>query len=171
MVESELSKQVDHLVTLGYHELVGMKSDVFRDALEPLSKQFNKNLPNRATPGASGDGSDGHVDFLLVVHSPKAPMSRLLQLIERRGLPAVERLHPRVVDDFTPLDSVPLPAGEAYLLLDVERGAEYLNVTPDAALDAILGHGRSPLTIAEGVALLTHYPEFLQPNNCFSMLA
>src|SRR5690606_21928089 len=95
----------------------------------------------------------------------------LLPLIERRGLPAIERLYPRVVDDFAPLDSVPLPDGEAYLLLGVQRGAEYLNVTPDDALDAIVERGRSPLTIAEGVALLTHFPEFLQPNNCFSMLA
>jgi Family of unknown function (DUF5701) len=27
------------------------------------------------------------------------------------------------------------------------------------------------LTVAEGVALLIQFPEFLQPNNCFSLLA
>src|SRR5690606_41079335 len=53
----------------------------------------------------------------------------------------------------------------------IERGEEYLNVTPDDAFEAIVARGRSPLTMAEGVALLTHYPQFLQPNRCFSLLA
>jgi len=30
---------------------------------------------------------------------------------------------------------------------------------------------RSPLTIEEGVAIVTHYPEYLMKNNCFSLLA
>ena len=171
MVKSELTRQVEHLVTLGYPELIGLTANAFRAALEPLAKQLAENLSERVSPAASDDGSDGHVDFVLVIESPKAAMSRLLTLIERRGLPAVERLYPRVVNDFAPLESVTLPAGGAYLLLDVERGAEYLNVTPDDALEALVGRGRSPLTIGEGVALLTHFPEFLQPNNCFSMLA
>ncbi|MGL4609836.1 MAG: DUF5701 family protein [Trueperaceae bacterium] len=35
----------------------------------------------------------------------------------------------------------------------------------------ILRANRSPLTIKEGIAVLTHYPEFLQNNNCFSLFA
>ncbi len=30
---------------------------------------------------------------------------------------------------------------------------------------------RSPLTIDEGVAIVTQFPEFLMKNNCFSLLA
>jgi hypothetical protein len=94
-----------------------------------------------------------------------------LPLIQRRGKAAIERLYPVEVERFAPIEAVELPSGHAYLMVDVERGKETLNLTPDAALEAIHARGRSPLTIEEGVALLTHFPEFLQPNNCFSLLA
>lgn len=157
--------QVEHLAGLGYPELLGTGREEFASALEPLRKRLPEPL------AAAGDGSSGQVPFVLVIASPRAPVEATLPLIMRRGLPAIERLFPRKPTDFAPIDAVPLPAGDAYLLIDVDRGADTLNVTPDEALETISARGRSPLTIAEGVALLTHYPEFLQPNNCFSMLA
>lgn len=56
-------------------------------------------------------------------------------------------------------------------MLDVERGAGTRNVAPDEAYGMLAEADRSPLTIAEGIALLTHHPEFLQPNHGFSLLA
>lgn len=56
-----------------------------------------------------------------------------------------------------------------HLVTGVERGEEFRNVTPDAAAAAIAGRGRSLLTIAEGVALITHYPAALEKNRCFSL--
>ena len=44
-----------------------------------------------------------------------------------------------------------------------------INVAFADAYQTIAAANRSPLTIEEGIALLTHYPEFLQPNNCFSL--
>jgi len=45
-----------------------------------------------------------------------------------------------------------------------------LNVTPDDALESIISKGRSPLTIDEGLALVTQYPEVLESRNAFSIL-
>ena len=170
MPRRELAAQIENLIELGYPALVGMEPAEFKAALEPLSRL----LPTSTTTDDGDDrptGSSGHLDVVLVLDSPKVPPDKLVASITRRGLPAVERLYPRQPLDFTPLATVKLPGGDAYLLLDVDRGAATLNVTPDDALESITADGRSPLTMAEGLAVLIHYPEFLQPNNCFSLLA
>ena len=61
------------------------------------------------------------------------------------------------------------PPATAYLLLDVERGEEFCDVPPQDATAVVLGRGRSPLTIDEGVALVTHWPETLEKNKCFML--
>jgi hypothetical protein len=43
-------------------------------------------------------------------------------------------------------------------------------VIPDEALTRIAAAGRSPITIDEGLALVTHFPGILRTRNCFSML-
>lgn len=161
----DFEAQVEHLFDLGYPQLLGVGRNTFTSALRPLRER----LPEPRV--AAGDGSSGHVPFVLVIASPHAPVEATLPLVTRHGLPAIERLYPRKPADFSPIDAATLPEGDAYLLVDVDRGADTLNVTPDEALGTITARGRSPLTISEGVALLTHFPDFLQPNNCFSMLA
>jgi Family of unknown function (DUF5701) len=42
-------------------------------------------------------------------------------------------------------------------------------VTPDDALPRIAAAGRSPLTIEEGIAVLTHHPGILRSRNAFSL--
>lgn len=56
-----------------------------------------------------------------------------------------------------------------YLLVGIDRGKATINIPPDEALDQVTAAGRSPLTIDEGIAIVTHYPDFLVKNNCFSL--
>ncbi|HZJ10653.1 MAG TPA: DUF5701 family protein [Trueperaceae bacterium] len=165
MAGTELEAQVEHLAAIGYPKLLGISRNEFMSALEPLRKR----LPEPQT--TAWDGSFGHVPFVIVIASPRAPVKATLPLVTRRELTAIERLYPREPADFSTIDSVSLPDGDAYLLIDVDRGSDTLNATPDDAFETIRVRGRTPLTIAEGIAILTHYPEFLQPNNCFSLLA
>jgi hypothetical protein len=72
-------------------------------------------------------------------------------------------------DRFLPIPSIDRPAG-AYRLLGVERGEEYRNWSPDEALPAIEERGRTPLTVAEGITLVTRHPDLLAPNKCFMLL-
>jgi hypothetical protein len=53
--------------------------------------------------------------------------------------------------------------------VDVERGEEFCGVPPEDATATVLARGRSPLTIDEGIALVTHWPEVLEPNKCFTL--
>jgi len=74
------------------------------------------------------------------------------------------------LDRFCPIDGLELPDGEAWLIADVDPGGAFRNVTPDDALGTITGDGRSPLTVDEGIALVTQLPEVLEGRNAFSML-
>jgi hypothetical protein len=84
------------------------------------------------------------------------------------GMPGFAALDPRTSDDFAPLAGLDLPAGP-YLAAGIETGAEYLSVTPEDALRDILARGRSPVTVEEGIAVVTHLPHLLGRNACFSL--
>ena len=70
---------------------------------------------------------------------------------------------------YNPVPEVTLPDPAAYLLLDVDRGEEFLGVRPQEALPVILARGRTPLTIEEGIAVVTHAPHLLGKNRCFML--
>ena len=74
------------------------------------------------------------------------------------------------LDRFQPIDGIAVPAGPAYLAVELDTGRDTLDVTPDDALELIARQHRSPLTLDEGIALVTHRPELLRTHNCFSML-
>lgn len=86
---------------------------------------------------------------------------------ERPGV--VDRNHgPDGLTAFGPIEASTPPAS-AYLLLDVERGEEFCGVRPEEATATVLGRGRSPLTLEEGIALATQVPEVLEKNACFML--
>jgi hypothetical protein len=49
-----------------------------------------------------------------------------------------------------------------YLLLDVETGYAMKNITPKKCVETFKREGRFALTIDEGLALITHFPEVLE---------
>ncbi len=114
---------------------------------------------------------DGYIPFVLVITSALVPAETSMPLVERQGKNGLVSLYPLAPSNFAPIESVDLPQGLAYLLVDIDRGKAMINLAPNAALPLIEARQRSPLTIAEGIAIVTHYPDFLQKNNCFSLLA
>ena len=71
---------------------------------------------------------------------------------------------------FEAVEGLEIPDGQAYVVFDIDRGAETLDVTPDDAMVTITAQGRTPLTVDEGIALITHHPASLAKNNCFSLV-
>ncbi|MBB4854840.1 hypothetical protein HNP40_002232 [Mycobacteroides chelonae] len=72
------------------------------------------------------------------------------------------------VDVYQPIVDIPQ---QAYLLTNTDTGSEFCNVTPESAGAAITARGRTPLTIEEGIALVTLHPDMLRKNKCFSLAA
>jgi hypothetical protein len=105
-----------------------------------------------------------------VVARDHVPAAAGITRVALRGKPAFTDMASEDLMRFRPIDGIPVPGGAAYLLADVDTGRETLNVTPDAALERITREGRSPLTVEEGIALVTHVPEVLKTHNCFSLL-
>jgi hypothetical protein len=156
---SEFDRQVNTLLSKGYPKLAGVSEGAFLRHITPLKRLLSE-------PSAP----DGHIAFVVVVTSelvPAVDAMPLVQLAGRSGFTTMDR------DDlkrFVPVDGLAQPQGSAYLIADIDTGAGTLNVTPDEAMTTIAAQNRSPLTIDEGIALVTHYPDVLKTRNCFSMV-
>jgi hypothetical protein len=70
---------------------------------------------------------------------------------------------------FRPLPELAVPS-IPYLLLDVDTGPDTVNRPPGEIAPELAARGRTPLTIAEGLALLVADHGVLRSRNCFSLL-
>ncbi|GIH04132.1 hypothetical protein Rhe02_21990 [Rhizocola hellebori] len=107
-------------------------------------------------------------NFILVIPADPAQAVAHTTLAGKSKPGRIDRnFKPGEPKNFVPV--VEVPKAKAYLVFDVDRGEEYRNVRPEDAVAAITARGRSPLTIEEGLALITHHPEMLEKNKCFML--
>lgn len=165
----ELARQADALVELGYPALAGLDEAGFRALIEPL---------HIALADAVADGLDltlsaSRVPFVVVVSGaliPPAVRQGLTRLAGGSRPGIVDRNHGEEgLEAYAPIDAVSMPDAPIYLLLGVERGEEFCGMRPKDARAVILDRRRTPLTIDEGIALVTLFPEVLEKNKCFSL--
>jgi hypothetical protein len=140
-----LPDQAQRLIELGVHRIAGLSADQVRAA-------------TRHQVGAPA---------LLVVHHNVAPASALTPLLTRSGKPGFVVSDMSDVDDFAPIASIDVPDASLYLLQDLDRGDAMSNWSPDEALPAIVGAGRTPLTLTEAVHWLLQRPDVLERGRCF----
>ena len=160
---TELDRQVDVLLGKGYPQAAGVTAGVFAKHITPLKDVVAGLLP-------TGSPDDGRFPFVLVVTSDLVPADRAVTLVERQGRSGFSVLDPDDLARFQPIESVTLPDGSAYVVTDVDTGKETLDVRPNDAIGIIEGRGRTPLTVDEGIALVTQFPEAVAPNGGFSLL-
>ena len=149
---AELRRQTDVLVDEGYPALAGLAEDAFRARVTPLEQR----LPDEP--------------FVLVVTGALVPLPALVEgtrLGSKRGFTTMQADD---IEAFRPTADVRVPDSPVYLLTDVDTGRDTLGVTPDDALPRILAAGRTPLTLDEGLAVVTQHPQWLRERNCFEML-
>ena len=150
--------QTDRLVELGYPALAGLDEGAFRDLARAARRRVAAGLDE---------------PYLLVVTRDLiAPEARVPLLRLARGTKpgVVDRNHGEGdLATYHPLPELGVPAGPAYLLVGVERGEEFCGVRPEDALPVITGRGRTPITIDEGIALVTQRPDVLEKNKCFML--
>lgn len=163
-LKAEFERQVQNLVDKKYPEILGISKKEFLDLVQPLEKQLPKF-------DGEVDFENGYLPFVIVVKANPGEAEKLMAALEFNKQPGVAKLFPLISGDFHIIDQIEIPDTKAYLLVDIDRGKETLNVRPEEALDIITMKHRFPLTIDEGIAIVTQYPEFLIKNNCFSLLA
>jgi hypothetical protein len=139
-----LEDQAERLIALGVADLAGIAPDDLRSA---AAKDLD--------------------DALLVIHPERAPASALAPLLTNAGKPGFVVVDMTDVDEFSSIPEVAVPSGATYLVTGVDRGDQMSNWTPDEALTEILGAGRTPLTLTEGIHWMLQQPAALERNHCF----
>ncbi len=173
---TEFDRQVRTLVALGYPALSGRSPEQFTELVAPLRAEAVARTGSAAPAEASAaydPAVTGRVPFVLVVGRRLAPIEATMPLTALRGgrLPGfVDRsFEPGSLERFVATEEARPPGPDGvHLLFDVERGEEFCGVVPGDAMATVAGRGRTLLTIEEGIALLTHVPEILVKNKCFS---
>jgi Family of unknown function (DUF5701) len=140
-----LRTQAERLIALGVHATAGLSADRLRE----VSNQ----------PGSEA--------ALLVVHPDVAAASVIAGALSVNGKPAFVVSEMTDVDEFTPIPSAELPDAPVYLVRALDRGDAMANWSPDEALAAIDGAGRTPLALTEGLHWVLQQPEVLQRRHCF----
>jgi len=167
---TSFQEQVDRLLELGYPALAGCSDDGLREQLEPLRAAAE------TLDAGAGEPRPGHTPYVVVVTrdlvDPYATVPMLRLAAGKPGADGqgvVDRNHaPGDLATYDPLPELGVP-GSAYLLVDVDRGEEFRGVPPEEALPVIRSRGRSPLTIDEGIAVVTQEPTMLEKNKCFML--
>jgi hypothetical protein len=159
----EFQRQVQTLLDNDYPVLAGISGDEFRDLVAPLGERL-ADVPQPSHARA--------FPFVLVVTAALVPTTAAMErVVDGRGKRGIVNMTPVGPDDFAPKPGTELPGAPAYLLADIDTGEETLNVRPRDALTLIEGKERLPLTIDEGVAVLTQLPDVLRTHNAFQLLA
>lgn len=157
-------KQVENLIRNGYPHMLGLSESEFIINLKPLFEKIEVfSVPEINL-------IEGKLPFVIVVKSDLISPEHAMSLTIKDGKKGITLLRPHTSQNFRNIDSIIIPEGMAYLLVDIDRGKENINLPPNEAIKIIEGKGRSPLTIDEGISIITHFPEFLIKNNCFSLL-
>lgn len=169
-LQDELDRQRDVLLARGYPALSGRSVTAFTAMVEPL-RPLLADLAGMLDPL----GSEGptRVPFVLVVSEAlvRAEDAVSLTTLAGRDEPGFVDRHHGGTDlaTYRPLPGLGMPSAPVYLLVDVERGDDLRGLAPQDALPLVLARGRTPLTIHEGIALITQVPAVLEKNHCFML--
>ena len=165
MFTKEFGRQLQNLLQKGYPEAAGITEEQFTRSIKPLGEIASRLIAPII------DLEKGKLPFVVVIKNSLVPVEKAMALINREGKSGIINMTPVTPADFLPIDGTGIPPGPAYLAVYIDRGRDTLNIRPKDALITIRGNNRFPLTIEEGIAILTHFPDFLKKNNCFSLLA
>lgn len=145
-----IPRQLNRLLELGVAERAGLRP---------------------AELAAQGAGLPDGPGTIVAIHPQLVPARELAALLRHNGRPGFVVADLTDLEQFVPIAEVAVPDRPLYLLHDVDRGDELRNRSPDEALPLLLRHGRTPLTISEGISWLLQEPKALEPNHCFMTIA
>lgn len=161
----ELDRQVRVYLESGVAALLGLDAEGLEELVAPLRAVVERDGASWAYASARADDD---VPFVLVLRLPD--VNDAVPAMRRGSKLGVSVIDREELATYLPVEGVEVPDAAAYLLTGIDVGTEFLNMPPESALAVVRERGRTPLTIAEGVALATVRPDRLRPNKCFSLM-
>jgi hypothetical protein len=154
---AEFDRQLRAYLDAKYPTLAGVDEAEFVDLLEPL-----RDKASRAT-----SSTPERIPFALVVTSRLVAADQALPTVHWKATTGWTEYTADDLAGYRPIDGVDVPDHAAYLVTDVDTGKATLDVKAKDAVPLIESEGRSPLTVDEGVSLLTLWPGILKERNAF----
>ena len=172
----------EYPVTANFHEKLEWLEKEFDWQTKNLTQKIKKEYPKEANSIiqellkhtaplkqrlpeiAKMDIPEGHIPFVVVIKNDVIGGEKAMPLIKLEDEKGYAAMSADEIKGFKPIEGVKIPNGKAYLAIDIETGKTTLGKTPDEAIKKIKSEDRSPLTLEEGVALITHHPEILKDN-------
>lgn len=158
-MEVEFDRQLDRLVSLDYPKMAGLTEKQFRELASPLKSALDDIKPTA-------------IPFIIVVKQQLVSSEDAMQKVAANNQAGFVKMYPKTPTDFTNIAGLAVPSQNVYLLVDIDTGREFLNISPEDSLKTIFAQKRTPLTLDESVALVAQYPEILTDKkqyNCIQM--
>jgi hypothetical protein len=148
------AKQVSTITERKFHISTGLsESDFVNRYIMPLNQLLVENDKDIKI-------EESHIPILIVVPDTVVPLSYQLERI-RQNLNDIQLEHIIKPEWFENAKGVSTP-DKPYLILDVETGYTMKNTTPKKCVKTFNDEGRFALTVDEGIALISHFPEVLE---------
>ncbi|MBC7291277.1 MAG: hypothetical protein H5T83_08080 [Actinotalea sp.] len=175
-MEEELDRQVRAYVATGVAALLGLDEDALRGRVAPLRRALlaqpttdDDDAAAAAAAARDADARGDHVPVVLVPDLPAAVLNAVVPALRHGGRRGLSVVPDDELVTYRPVEGVVGSEGD-HLLLGVDTGGPFHGTPPEAALAAVRAAGRTPLTVAEGLALVVVRPDVLRPNRCFSLM-
>jgi len=149
-----LAKQVNTIIERKYHIPTGLsESDFVNRHIMPLKQLLVENDKDTKI-------DESRIPILVVVPNTIVPLSYQLERI-RESINDIQLEHIIKPEWFENAQGVSTP-DKPYLLIDVETGYTMKNTTPKKCVEIFNDQKRFALTVDEGIALISHFPEVLK---------
>jgi hypothetical protein len=148
------SRQINTIIERKFHAPTGLsESDFINRQIMPLKQLLVKNDKDSKI-------DESRIPIVVVVPHTIVPLSYQLERI-RESINDIQLEHLIKAEWFENAKGVSTP-DKPYLLLDVETGYAMKNTTPKKCVQSFRDEGRFALTVDEGIALISHFPEVLE---------
>ena len=148
------AKQINTIMESKFHAPPGLsESDFLNRFILPLKQLLVENVKVTQI-------DKSRIPILVVIPHTIAPLSYQIERV-RESINDIKLEHIIKPEWFENAKGVSTPE-EPYLLLDVETGYAMKNTPPKKCVQSFSDAGRFALTIDEGIALITHFPEVLE---------
>jgi hypothetical protein len=153
-LEELLSKQINRIIESKLNIPSGLsENDFVNDHIMPLRQLLEK-------AKIDTESKENRIPILVVIPNAIVTLSYQLERI-RESINDVPLEHIVKPEWFENAEGVSTP-DKPYLLLDVETGYAMKNTTPKKCVQVFNDKGRLALTVDEGIALISHFPEVLE---------